>query len=173
MCIDPVTAAAISLATTVASTGLGIASQARQAAAQQAQAAYQAAVARNDRITAERLARDAEARGRLEEDKARLQTRSLIGKQIAALAAQGTDLAGSPADLLGDTAAAGEADALAIRRDAQREAWGFRAKGVALGNEAAAAETRRRNAALDAPGVATSLIGSAGTVADKWYRFRA
>ncbi len=171
MC-DPVTMAAVSIGTTLTSTGLGIAGQAQQAASQQAMFGYQRQVAENNRIAAERMARDSEERGRVEEDKQRLRTRALMGTQIAALAGQGTDLAGSPTDILGDTAAVGEADALTIRANAARDALGYRTKGLEFGNEAMLANSRQGSSGLSLPRVGASLIGGAGSVADKWYRFR-
>jgi predicted Zn-dependent protease len=66
MCVDPITAAVVSIGATALSTGLGIAGQAQQAAAQQAMYGYQVQVARNNQITADRLAVDAlTAQGRL------------------------------------------------------------------------------------------------------------
>lgn len=170
MC-EPATLAMISIGTTLASTGLGVAGQAQQAAGQHAMYGYQAAVARNNRIMADRLAVDSEERGRTAEDRARLRTRSLMGTQVAALAGQGTDLSGSPLDILGDTAAAGETDALTIRSNALREARGHRARGVEFENEAAPAQSRQASSGLSPIGVGASLITGAGSVADKWYRF--
>lgn len=170
MC-DPVSLAAVSIGTTLASTGLGIAGQAQQAQLPQAMHGYQRQVAENNRIAAERMARDSEELGRVEEEKQRQRSRSLVGTQIAALAGQGTDLSGSPTDLLGDTAAAGEADALTIRRNAAREAWGYRKRGVEFGNEAVLASLRQASSELSSLGVGASLVGNAGAVAEKWYRF--
>ena len=173
MC-DPVTLAVVSMGTTLASTGLGIAGQAQQAQqaqSQQAMYGYQAQVARNNQITADRLATDATERGRVEEDRQRLRTRALLGTQTAILAGQGTDLAGSPTDILGDTAAAGETDALAIRSNAAREAWGHRTNGVEFGNEASRSFNRQASSVTSVLDVGASLIAGGGAVADKWYRF--
>lgn len=171
MC-DPVSLAVVSIGTTLASTGLGVMGQMQQAQSQQAMYGYQAQVARNNQIAADRLAVDAEKRGQIAEDRHRLRTRALMGTQTAALAGQGTDLAGSPTDILGDTAAAGEMDALTLRSNAMREAWGYRTKGVEFGNETGVANSRQGSRGPFLPGVGESLIGGAGSVADKWYRFR-
>ena len=171
MC-DPVSLAVFSIGTTLASTGLGVMGQAQQAQSQQAMYGYQAAVARNNRIQADQFAVHAEKRGQIAEDRQRLRTRALMGTQTAAPAGQGTDLAGSPTDILGDIAAAGEMDALTIRSNAAREARGYRTKGVELGNEIGLANSRQGGSGRSLPGVGESLIGGAGSVADKWYRFR-
>ncbi|MCF8533393.1 MAG: hypothetical protein K9G48_10355 [Reyranella sp.] len=129
MC-DPIAMIGASVAQTV----LGVAQQtqqAQQAAAQQGsrawqaayQTAFQTAQARNAAMVAEYNAQDAERRGAVEEERQRRKTSLLLGTQQARFAAQGSDLEGSPLDLLGDTAAFGEQDALSIRYQAAREAW--------------------------------------------------
>lgn len=106
---------------------LGAEQQAQQAAAQQGlrayQASYQTAVARNAALVSEYSAQDAERRGAAEESRQRRKTSLLLGTQRARFASQGSDLDGSPLDILGDTAALGEEDALASRYQATREAW--------------------------------------------------
>jgi hypothetical protein len=171
MC-DPVSLGVFSMGTTLASTGLGVMGQMQQGQLQQAMYGYQAQVARNNQIAAERLAVDAEKQGRIAEDRQRLRTRARMGTQVAELAGQGTDLEGSPTDILGDAAAGGEMDALAIRSNATREAWSDRTKGVEFDNEAMLANSRQRWSRLSPLGVGASLIGGAGAFADKWYRFR-
>jgi hypothetical protein len=49
----------------------------------------------------------------------------------------GSDLLGSPLDLLGDTAAFGEEDALATRYQSAREAWNYR---IQAANQASQAD---------------------------------
>jgi multidrug efflux pump subunit AcrA (membrane-fusion protein) len=115
------------------------AQQAQQAAAQQSshawqaayQTAFQTAQARNAATVSEYNAQDAERRGAVEEERQRRKTSLLLGTQQARFAAQGSDLEGSPLDLLGDTAAFGEQDAISIRPRCRRgwptriRAWGL------------------------------------------------
>ncbi len=77
---------------------------------------------------AEQQAEDALARGREAEGLQRLKTRVTIGSQRARMAASGVDISaeGSAIDLVADTARLGELDALTIRNNAAREAWGYR-----------------------------------------------
>lgn len=78
---------------------------------------------------AEFQAEDAIARGREDETRHRQGTRRLMGSQRAAFAASGVavdDPESSFADVTADTAKLSEIDALTIRANAQREAWGFR-----------------------------------------------
>src|SRR6187397_2742634 len=105
---------AVSLATTLVAAAQQ-SQQAQQAAAQQSsrawqaayQTAYQTAQARNAATVSEYNAQDAERRGAVEEERQRRKTSLLLGTQQARFAAQGSDLLGSPLDLLGDTASFG------------------------------------------------------------------
>jgi len=74
----------------------------------------------------ERRAKDALERGELEEQQKRRETSALIGKQKAAMAANGVDLTfGSPLDVIVDSAVLGELDALTIRKNAHREEYDY------------------------------------------------
>lgn len=76
---------------------------------------------------AEIQAKDAIARGKVEEKKSRRVTEQVIAGQRVSLAAQGVDVnRGSAVDVQADAAYLGELDALTIRNNAAKEAWGFR-----------------------------------------------
>ncbi len=76
---------------------------------------------------AEARARDAIYRGRENEQRFRVDLRGFIGAQRASYAGQGVDVAqGSALEVQADTAYQGELDALTLRVNAAREAWGFR-----------------------------------------------
>jgi len=148
--------------------GLGTVMQAvggmTSAYGQYASGKYSSAVARNNAIMAGYQERDALQRGQQKEAQHRLLVSSKIGEQRAQIGSSGFDVgAGSALDVIGDTAAMGEVDALTIRADAEREAWGHRA---AASNYRAQSKMESRKGMM---GAATSLIGSAGSVADKWY----
>ena len=170
MC-DPVSLTVASIASTAIGTGISAIGQARQASAQRQQAQYQARVAENNAITAERLAEDSIQRGQIEEQRNRAQTRQLQGRQTAALAASGVDVAsGSALDVISDTAAVGEIDALTIRDNAAREAWQRRMQ---------AQEFTQQGALFSAEAAATSSLAPVGTlltgiggIADRWWRYR-
>jgi hypothetical protein len=121
---------------------------------------------RNNQAVADLMADDARKRGEIAEARQREKTRQILGTQTAKLAAQGTDLSGSALDILGDTAASGELDALTVRSNAAREAWGHRVKATDY-----AAQAQKPLSGLGGLGAGASLIGGAGSVADKWYRF--
>lgn len=70
---------------------------------------------------------DAVYRGEIEEDNLRLEVRRIIGAQRAAYAGQNVDVnEGSASVAQEDTAYLGELDALTIRNNAAREAFGYK-----------------------------------------------
>lgn len=102
------------------------------------QAAYQAQVARNNEIIAQRNAADALKRGDVEEDKVRQRSASVLGQQRAQLAGQGSVLdEGSPLDFQMDTAGLAELDAVTVRSNYAREAYGHEVQGMNYAAQAA------------------------------------
>lgn len=148
--------------------------QAQAASAGQAQAIYQAQVARQNQELARRQAADAIQRGQVAEEGRRRLTQQQIGTQTAGLAAQGTDLEGSPIDILSDTAAAGEFDARTIRANAAREAYGYTVQGLGYGNEAILQSTRAANSQYSPNylGAGASLLSGASSLGAKWKIFQ-
>lgn len=99
---------------------------------------YQSGVA-NERLMkqnariADWQADDALDRGRQAEGRHRIDVRRTIGAQRARLAASGVEINdGSALDVQADTARLGELDALTIRNNAAREAWGYRVQATDL-----------------------------------------
>ena len=92
-------------------------------------------------------AADTIRRGQLDETKSRIATRGLIGSQRVALAANGVQVGdpGSTGDLLQiDSARIGEEDALTIRNNAARQAWGYQVEATNYRRQGAAAVRRGR-----------------------------
>ncbi len=110
-------------------------------------ARFNAQVAENNAELARRQADDARHRGRIEEQRLRLENARFRGRQAAALAAGGLDVSsGSPLQVLGDSAAFGELDALQVRANAEREAFGQRLRRSDFLNEAELSRARGRSA---------------------------
>ncbi len=110
--------------------------------------------------------------GDREEGKSRIATANLKSAQRTGLAANGVDLGvGSAKDILTTTDAMGEMDANTIHANAVRSAWGYRTQGVNQSNQALMA---RASAGAINPlmSTATSLLGSAGSVASSWYAYK-
>jgi hypothetical protein len=168
------TLAAASLVTAAAGTAMSMAGQAQQAGQQAAQANYQAQVARNNQTIAERNATLSLQQGQVQEDRQRLKTAQLLGSRRAALAAQGGDVnQGSDLDILGDTARAGESDALTIRNNAMMQAYGHQLEAGAAGGQANLYSTNAANAMADLPfATGSSLLGGASSLTGRWAGYR-
>lgn len=137
--------------------------------AQKKSAEYQAQVAQNNAQIASWNAQDALERGQRAEADQRMKNSQFKSDQRASLAARGLDLGeGSPVDILATTDFMGERDALAIRDNAAREAWGYR---IQANNSTDNANLLISKANSENPTMAAgmSLLGSAGSVASKWY----
>lgn len=167
MC-EPTTIAIASLALGAIGTGAGVLGQINQQAAMGAQQSYLAQQSRQRQMLADQAAADATQRGEVAVQKQRDLTGQRIGTQQAALAAQGTDLSGSPTDILGDTARAGELDALTIKSNATREAYGYEVQGAGYGADASMRDTFRPSYL----GAGTSLLMGASSLSDKWAKFQ-
>lgn len=155
MCVDP---GSLSLITTLLGTGLSAVGTLASANATAQAATYKA---ENDRM----LAEDALKRGHEEEDAQRRKTAALMGRQRAVMAAGNVDLgSGSPLAILGDTAALGELDAQTIKGNAKREATFYENSAKASDMEAKSAKTAGMFGAF------STILGGAGTLADKWYK---
>jgi hypothetical protein len=163
-------APAIAIAGTVLSTGLSIAGQMQQANAQAGMAGYQAQVARNNQMIAEYYARRAEQQGKVDEQNQRLKAASLIGAQRAALASQGGDInSGSPLDIVGDTARAGEYDALTLRNNAALKAYGYRVQAMNNAADAGRYDRQAANTMAALPfGIGSSLLSGASSLFGRW-----
>lgn len=87
---------------------------------------YANKVAKQNAGALEAQADDARTRGAIAEDRHRMQVRQFMGRQRAQLGGSGTVLdQGTALDMQVDSARMGELDALMIRNNAAREAWGF------------------------------------------------
>lgn len=99
----------------------------QSAAAAREQGKFEEMQAETNARIAELQAEDAIRRGDRASAEHEKKTKALIGKQRASLAAQGIALDdGSALDIQADTAAIGAQDALTIKNNAWREAFGYR-----------------------------------------------
>ena len=98
-----------------------------QAQAEGAQGLYQKWIQDRNAAEAERQAKDRIAAGDLEASQIHSATNQLVGTQRAAYAAQGVDVSrGSAAIVQQQTKALGELDAITLRSNAIREAYGYK-----------------------------------------------
>ncbi|MDQ8050740.1 hypothetical protein [Luteibacter sp.] len=159
--------------TILAVTGLvlGVAGGVQQASAQKAAGEAQEAQAKENAKAADTQARNAVLTGQVEEDRRRQQTRQFLAAQRTSFAANNVDMSvGTPAELLGDTAAIGEQDALTIRANAAREAWGYKVDANNSRNQGRMAKAAGRNQAM---GTYLTTAADAATGGYKIYANRA
>lgn len=151
----------------------GAAGQRQAAEAKAQEMEYQAQVDENNRKVAEWKAADARARGAKEEAALRVKVAALKGRQRSALAASGVEVgSGSALDILGDTAALGELDALTIRSNAEREEYEQKVVASNLSANAGLKRMGANNARIAGKmNARTSLLQGAGSVASKWYDY--
>lgn len=142
-----------------------------QASATRSAYQYQAQVDANNAQIAQWQASDAIQRGQTEEQNVRLKTAGLISSQRAQMAANGVDLSeGSPIDILATSKFMGERDALQVKDNALRSAWGYT---VQANNQTASSEFNKYAASNVSPitSAGSSLLSGATSVADKWYQY--
>jgi hypothetical protein len=121
---------------------------------------------------AERTAQAALLAGQHTEQAIDLNTAALKGKQITGMAANGIDLGSAgAARVLTSTDVMGAADAATANANAVRAAWGYRTQATNFQN---AALMKRAGANSISPLMsgASSLLGSAGSVASSWYQLK-
>ena len=98
-----------------------------------------------------------------------LRAGQLKSSQRVSLAANGVDLGvGNAAEIQASTDIMKEIDANTLTANAVRSAWGYRTQAMNFQNEAM---MKRAGAGAISPGMsaASSLLGSAGSVASSWY----
>lgn len=150
-------------ALTIGSTVSQFGEQRRQAKTAEVMGDYEAQLYNQNAGLADMQAADAIARGREAELKVRGDSRQLVGAQRAALAAQGIAIdSGSAADVIENDAMMGELDALTVRNNARRAAWGFNVQGeqYRAQGELARAVGRNTAKALRRGSVNTLLSGA-------------
>lgn len=131
----------------------------------------QAAIADTNARIAELGAQQELFRGQADVGALTLKAGQLKSSQRASMAANGIDLGtGSAAELQASTDIMKEIDKNTLEANAVRSAWGYRIQAVNSKNDAL---LKRATAKAISPfgAAASSLLGSAGSVAGSWYQF--
>lgn len=132
----------------------------RAGAAQQDASNSEAALSDWNAQVADLQAKDATARGADEEARFRSSVKGMIGSQRAGIAASNIDVGfGSAVDVQANTAYQGELDALTIKTNAAREAWGY---------SMSAEDLRQRAAIQRKEGVNQAAAGRQQQAASRW-----
>lgn len=127
-------------------------------------------IAEHNALLAEMQADDAIARGREDESRHRITSKGIIGAQRLGFAAAGVDISdpdSTASAVTENTAALSEIDALTIRSNAAREAWGYRRQAENSRYSGKVARMEGDNRAM------SSIIGGASTVLYNKYGFNA
>lgn len=167
---------AVGAVATVASTALGAYSSYTQGKQQQAMYNYQAQVAEENAKIANNNAAIERQTGIEEARLQRIKTLQAVGSQKTAMAANGMDVTqGTSLDIIEDTAAMGELDALQIQANYERKALAYEQQANNYTNEAymdaISAKNIYSSGVINA--VSTGLNGVAKTtsVSSKWVGF--
>ena len=153
-----------SLAVSAIGTGMAVGAARRGGKAAQAAANAEAEMMDYNASVAEISARQAVEQGEVEANRYREQIEGVVGSQRVGYAGQGVDVSsGSALAVQADTMAAAEMDALQIKSNAARAAWGYKVE--AYDNKKRAMYARHEGVQLAAAGRAQAnaqLIQGAG-----------
>lgn len=136
--------------------------------------AYKAQVARNNAIIAERNAQAAREAGGVKGQINDLKTKSLISQQLVTQAASGLDVnTGTAVNVRDSTHDVGRLDTLTIIANAGKEAVGYATQAMNFQAEAQLDEKAKSySETAGTINIMTSLLGSAGSVSDKYLGFK-
>lgn len=163
-------ATALLIGSTVLGAGAGLMSASNQAKALKQQGAYQQRVADMNARQSELMAKDALERGARESSLVRRRARQLIGTQRAGFAGQGVDVnSGTAIQVQDETFTMGEADALTVKNNAWREAWGYRTQAQQTRVQARIANATNRLQARNT--MLTGGLSSLGTALRGGYEY--
>lgn len=140
--------------------------------AQAAQATYQSGLASINQKIAKQNADYARAAGEAEAQQSGMKTRAIIGRTRAIQGASGLDVnRGSALKVRESQADLGAQDAATIRHNAARKAYGYEVEALNKGAQADIYGMAAKNAKTASKyAVASSIIGGASSVADKWSK---
>jgi|Laugresu1bdmlbsd_1035121.scaffolds.fasta_scaffold06672_3 hypothetical protein len=150
-------------------TALTVAGSAVSASASMQQAEDARNMAAYNKQVRDYQAQDTIARGAVEEQKQREQGRQFMGRQRAAMGASGAMAdSGSFGDVLIQSAEMSERDALTIRNNAMRAAWGYETQGAAEEFEGRARSRAYQGQALGSVLTGAGNVYAAG-IKKQWW----
>jgi len=145
----------------------GIAGTAMSAYGQMQSANYNAQVARNNQTIANQNASIALQQGQQQEENKRIQTGEMLGAIESGEAASGVSPnTGSALNVRASEAETGELDARTIRYNSNLQARNLAYQGAMFGSQA------QLDQAQGEWGVASSILGGASSVSDKWLKYQ-
>lgn len=164
----------VSLVSAAASTAMGVVSGVQQANAAKAQMNYQADVNKRNAKIAQANADMKRQEGIEESRLQKIRNLQKVGAQQAAMAANGIDVSsGTALDVVEDTAAMGELDALTTRYNAETQAQAYERQANNLTNQAnmdiISGQNAYKSGITGAIGSGFKGLGDTASVASRWY----
>ena len=164
----------VSLVSAAASTAMGVVSGVQQANAAKAQMNYQADVNKRNAKIAQANADMKRQEGIEESRLQKIRNLQKVGAQQAAMAANGIDVSsGTALDVVEDTAAMGELDALTTRYNAETQAQAYERQANNLTNQAnmdiISGQNAYKSGITGAIGSCFKGLGDTASVASRWY----
>ena len=164
----------VSLVSAAASTAMGVVSGVQQANATKAQMNYQADVNKRNAKIAQANADMKRQEGIEESRLQKIRNLQKVGAQQAAMAANGIDVSsGTALDVVEDTAAMGELDALTTRYNAETQAQAYERQANNLTNQAnmdiISGQNAYKSGITGAIGSGFKGLGDTASVASRWY----
>lgn len=174
MCDLGITAIVTSVVATALSTTMGVISSVQQGKSAEAQYNYQAEINRRNAEKAQANADMKRQEGIEEARTQRIKTLQAIGSQQTAMAANGFDVSsGTNLDIIEDSAATGELDALTKQYNKETEAVAYENQADNFNNQANLDTFAGKNAykagITNAIGTGLNGLGTVANVAGKWY----
>lgn len=174
MCSFAAAGLIVSILGTVASTVASVQSAKQEAKAAEAEANFQAQVANNNAKIAQSNADMKRQEGIEEARQTRMKTQQKIAAQQAAMAANGVDISeGTPLDIIGDTSAQGELDALTTRYNSETQALAYERQANNYKNQAnldiIAGQNAYRSSMNKARSAGLNGLTNVASVASNWY----
>ena len=173
MC-EPTTLAVIGIGASLVGGAVTYAGIQQQASAQSSAFNYQAQVARNNAVIAQQNAERTQQAGDVAAQNKLIETGQRTAAIRAVAGASGVDAnTGSPLNLQESNQKLGTLDALTIRNNAARAAYGYQVQGMSQTAQAGLDVASGANAVTGGQYAgAGSLVGSAGTVSDRWLTYQ-
>ncbi len=164
----------VSLVSAAASTAMGVVSGVQQANAAKAQMNYQADVNKRNAKIAQANADMKRQEGIEESRLQKIRNLQKVGAQQAAMAANGIDVSsGTALDVVEDTAAMGELDALTTRYNAETQAQAYERQANNLTNQAnmdiISGQNAYKSGITGTIGSGFKGLGDTASVASRWY----
>lgn len=164
---------AIGAITSIGAAGLGAVGSIEQGNATSAADKYNAQIAANNAIIATQSANYAGAAGTAQAEQAGLQSRAKLGALVANEGASGVDInSGSNLQVQSSARELGELNAITIRSNAARTAYGYQVQGANDTAESTLDSMAANNATTAGEiGAASSVLGGLGSAASNYAKF--